>query len=28
LKNNPSAFTPWLHIYMAQHSEMIFPEFA
>ena len=24
LKSTPDAFTPWLHIYMAQHSDMIF----
>ncbi|MEP4199403.1 MAG: isopentenyl-diphosphate delta-isomerase [Aliishimia sp.] len=24
LASDPDAFTPWLHIYMAQHSEMIF----
>lgn len=28
LKATPDAFTPWLHIYMAQHSEMIFKEMA
>ena len=26
LKNNPDAFTPWLQIYMAEHSDMIFAE--
>lgn len=24
LRTNPAAFTPWLHIYMAEHSDMIF----
>ncbi|MDA8585520.1 isopentenyl-diphosphate Delta-isomerase [Rhodobacteraceae bacterium] len=24
LKATPAAFTPWLHIYMARHSDMIF----
>ncbi|MEP3843767.1 MAG: isopentenyl-diphosphate delta-isomerase [Paracoccaceae bacterium] len=26
LASNPDTFTPWLHIYMAQHSEMIFAD--
>jgi isopentenyl-diphosphate delta-isomerase len=24
LDRNPTAFTPWLHIYMTQHSDLIF----
>ncbi|MEQ3728434.1 MAG: isopentenyl-diphosphate Delta-isomerase [Tateyamaria sp.] len=28
LKTTPDAFTPWLQIYMAQHSTMIFKEMA
>lgn len=26
LKARPDSFTPWLHIYMAQHSDMIFQD--